>query len=222
MEDQYKDIKEDSEDAIREFILDDHPCVMAQSLVADDNLTIRDYKNLANDNTPSEILQDLKIYIESIDEEDKKFQTFIATFENDAYENELDFENALWKLLSELNEIDSEPWDENTSSDPSSSKFSFSLLGNSFYIVGMHPNSSRKARSTPFPMIVFNLHSQFELLRNAGRYTRVRDIIRRRDKAFQGSINPMLEDFGSSSEARQYSGRKVEDNWKCPYSFKQN
>ena len=46
MEDHYNDIKENSEDAIREFILDDHPCVMAQSLVADDNLTIRDYKNL--------------------------------------------------------------------------------------------------------------------------------------------------------------------------------
>jgi len=210
---------EKTEESIREFILDDHPCVMAQSLVADDNLTIKDYQSLSHSITPDEILKDLEKYLESIDEEDKKFQTFIATFENDTFINELEFENALWKLLSELNKIDPEPWDKNTSADPSSSKFSFSLLGNSFYIVGMHPESSRKARSAPFPMIVFNLHSQFELLREVGRYTCVRDIIRRRDKAFQGSINPMLEDFGSSSEARQYSGRKVEKNWKCPYNF---
>jgi len=223
MKNQYKNIMTDTtEDSIREFILDDHPCVMAQSLVADENLTIRDYKNLNNVQTPSAILEDLKIYLGSIDDEDRKFQTFIATFENDAFDNELDFEKALWKLLSELNEIDPKPWDPNTSADPSSSKFSFSLLGHSFYIVGMHPNSSRKARSAPFPMIVFNLHSQFELLREVGRYTRVRDIIRRRDKAFQGSINPMLEDFGTSSEARQYSGREVDKNWKCPYNFKSN
>ena len=212
-------MQENSEDSIREFILDDHPCVMAQSLVADDNLTIRDYKKIANTNTPSTLLENLQAYLGSIDEEDKKFQTFIATFEDDYYENELDFENALWKLLSDLNQIDPEPWDKNTSADPSSSKFSFSLLGDSFYIVGMHPNSSRKARSAPFPMIVFNLHSQFELLREVGRYIRVRDIIRRRDKDFQGSINPMLEDFGTSSEARQYSGREVENDWKCPYGF---
>lgn len=212
-------MQENTEDSIREFILDDHPCVMAQSLVADDNLTIRDYKKITNINTPSALLEDLQAYLESIDEEDKKFQTFIATFEEDHYEDELDFENSLWKLLSDLNQLDPKPWDKNTSADPSSSKFSFSLIGDSFYIVGMHPNSSRKARSAPFPMIVFNLHSQFELLREVGRYTRVRDIIRRRDKDFQGSINPMLEDFGTSSEARQYSGREVEKDWKCPYGF---
>lgn len=222
MKDNIEDfMHENTADSIREFILDDHPCVMAQSLVADDNLTIYDYKNLADRKSPLKILKDLKLYLENINDEDKKFQTFIATFEQDVYETELDFENALWRLLSDLNEIDPEPWDKTTSADPSSSKFSFSLLGNSFYIVGMHPNSSRKARSAPFPMIVFNLHSQFELLREVGRYTRVRDIIRRRDKEFQGSINPMLEDFGYSSEARQYSGRAVGKDWKCPYHFKQ-
>lgn len=210
---------ENSEDLIRKFILDDHPCVMAQSLVADENLTISDYKNIQNHETPSRILEDLKTYLESIDEEDKKFQTFIATFENDTYSSEITFEKDLWELLKKLNTIDPEPWDKKTSADPSSSKFSFSLLSNSFYIVGMHPKSSRKARRAPFPMIVFNLHSQFDLLRDAGRYTRVRDIIRRRDKAFQGSINPMLEDFGTNSEARQYSGRKVSEHWKCPYNF---
>jgi hypothetical protein len=33
----------------------------------------------------------------------------------------------------------------------------------------------------------------------------------------QGSINPNLSDFGVHSEARQYSGRAVEDAWKCPF-----
>jgi len=50
-----------------------------------------------------------------------------------------------------------------------------------------------------------------------GTYQKVRDRIRDRDVALQGSINPMLEDFGNNSEAKQYSGRKVDKEWKCPF-----
>jgi len=87
----------------------------------------------------------------------------------------------------------------------------------SFYIVGMHPNSSRFARKSPYTMIVFNLHAQFEKLRETNRYDRVRDLIRHRDKSYQGFVNPMLSDFGTNSEARQYSGRQVSANWECPF-----
>ncbi len=40
---------------------------------------------------------------------------------------------------------------------------------------------------------------------------------RAREMAFQGSINPMLKNFGERSEASQYSGRAVSDNWPCPF-----
>lgn len=41
--------------------------------------------------------------------------------------------------------------------------------------------------------------------------------IRAREIDFEGSVNPMLSDFGQQSEARQYSGRAVEDNWEAPF-----
>lgn len=211
--------KEDVEGLVREFILDDHPCVMAQSVIADDNVTIQSYGNMDNF-CPYTLLNDLKTYVNEVEEDSMKFQTFIAVFEDATIETEQQFENSLWSLLQTLHSIDTHAWDTTTSPDPESPNFSFSLLGTSFYIVGMHPNSSRWARSSPFPMIVFNLHSQFELLRSAGRYERVRDLIRKRDKAYQGSINPMLEDFGTNSEARQYSGRAVAADWKCPFTSK--
>ncbi|WP_405382064.1 guanitoxin biosynthesis heme-dependent pre-guanitoxin N-hydroxylase GntA [Maribacter sp. LLG6340-A2] len=207
-----------TDEMVREFILDDHPCVMAQSLVANDNLTIHNYSRFSFKCIPT-LLEDLYEYLNEIDDESKKFQTFIAVFEDDEFESELAFENALWKLLYQLHKEDYCEWDKQTDSDVSSSNFSMSILGNSFYIVGMHPNASRKARSSPVPMIVFNLHNQFEILRKSNRYTRVRDLIRSRDEVYQGSINPMLEDFGTNSEARQYSGRAVDNNWKCPYQF---
>ena len=72
-------MQENTEDSIKEFILDDHPCVMAQSLVADDNLTIKDYKLMGEAEMPSKLLIDLKLYLESINEDDKKFQTFLSS-----------------------------------------------------------------------------------------------------------------------------------------------
>ena len=53
-----------------------------------------------------------------------------------------------------------------------------------------------------------------------GAFNTVRNKIRERDIELQGNINPMLEDFGENSEARQYSGRKVEEEWKCPFHRK--
>jgi FPC/CPF motif-containing protein YcgG len=41
--------------------------------------------------------------------------------------------------------------------------------------------------------------------------------VREREIALQGSLNPNLADFGERSEARQYSGRAVEDQWRCPF-----
>ncbi|MGB5983138.1 MAG: guanitoxin biosynthesis heme-dependent pre-guanitoxin N-hydroxylase GntA [Nonlabens sp.] len=204
---------------IREFILDDHPCVMAQSVFADDSVEIVDYEKMHDPETTSQIINDLKKYIIRQNENSTTFESFIAVFKKETFLTEIEFEEALWKFLKQLHEQDFQPWDPETSSDVSSKKFSFSLLGTSFYVVGMHPMSSRLARKSPYPMIVFNLHNQFEKLREIGRYKHVRDLIRRRDRANQGSMNPMLEDFGESSEARQYSGRAVEENWKCPYSF---
>ena len=65
--------------------------------------------------------------------------------------------------------------------------------------------------------MVCNLHDQFERLREDGRYAGLRDTILARDVAYSGSANPMLTDHGTSSEARQYSGRAVDPAWSCPF-----
>lgn len=209
-----------TESRIREFILDDHPCVMAQSVIADDSIEIQEFDGMTDAHSIQRLFDLLKNYVIRQDLNSKDFESFIAVFRNDKFLDEKNFESALWKLLENLHQLDDQPWDPETSSNPSDKNFSFSLHGTSFYIVGMHPHSSRFARKSPYTMIVFNLHAQFELLRTINRYDRVRSLIRRRDKNFQGSVNPMLTDFGTKSEARQYSGRKVDDDWKCPFNTK--
>ena len=70
--------------------------------------------------------------------------------------------------------------------------------------------------------MVFNSHAQFEILRKNGKYTKLQKIIRKKDLEINGSINPMVKNFGEGSEAKQYSGRYVNDNWKCPLKTKRN
>jgi hypothetical protein len=211
-----KNIKRKSE--FKEFIVDqNHPCVMAQTVFSMDKVDFRVYENFGSRLTARELLSDLKAYIAKYDFDSPDFFTFIATFEGRKNYSEEQFEDLLWKQLEFLHEADDQPWDPTVSSDPSNPNFSFSIGGKAFYLVGLHPNSSRKARQSPLPTIAFNLHWQFEKLREMGAYANVKGKIQERDYELQGSNNPMLEDFGAKSEARQYSGRKVKEEWNCPF-----
>lgn len=203
---------------LNKFVVeDDHPCVMAQTVFSMDKVDLHVYDNFGSKNTAHKILRDIKEYLAKYDFSTNEFYTFVATFPGRKEYTEEQFEELLWKQLQFIHEVDEQPWDPTVSSDPESNKFSFSILGKAFYMVGLHPNSSRKARQSPVPAIAFNLHWQFEKLREMGAYQNVRDKIRERDRELQGDNNPMLEDFGEKSEARQYSGRKVGEEWKCPF-----
>lgn len=207
-----------NKDKFTNFILkQNHPCVMAQSVFAMGNLDFYTYENFGSKKATKNILMDLKNYLSNYDFNAKEFFSFIAVFSDGKQYSEKEFEVLLWQQLNLLQEADETAWDKEVSDDPENGNFSFSLLGKAFYIVGMHPNSSRQARQSPQPTIVFNLHGQFEKLRKMGAYHTVRDKIRQRDEELQGTINPMLKDFGDDSEAKQYSGREVGGEWKCPF-----
>ncbi|TRO64387.1 guanitoxin biosynthesis heme-dependent pre-guanitoxin N-hydroxylase GntA [Christiangramia sabulilitoris] len=200
------------------FILgQDHPCIMAKTVFSMDQVEMHTYPDFGESGNAKTILKDLREYIRDYDFESNDFKTFLAVFPDSPDYSELEFENILWKQLENLHLADDAEWDKEVSPDPESEHFSFSLAGKAFYIVGMHPGASRMARQAPYTAIAFNLHWQFEKLREMGSYETVRDKIRERDKELQGSINPVLQDFGKDSEAKQYSGRKVEKEWKCPF-----
>ena len=128
------------------------------------------------------------------------------------------YDALMWQRLQALADLDAEnySYDKRVDADPSSAKFSFSIKEEAFYIIGLHANSSRQARQFRYPTLVFNPHSQFEQLRKTARYEPMKNVVRKRDVAYSGSVNPMLEDFGKFSEAYQYSGRLYDDTWQCP------
>jgi FPC/CPF motif-containing protein YcgG len=151
--------------------------------------------------------------------EDTLFVSFVLLFPCSARLSEPAFEAALWRRLRAIHAIDRRRhgWDASVSDDPASADFSMSVGGKAFYVVGLHPDASRRARRFQCPALVFNLHSQFEQLRADGRYEKLRQAIAQRDVAYAGSANPMLAAHGESSAARQYSGRAVEPDWSCPF-----
>lgn len=211
--------------SIRKVITDfiktnDHPCLSAQSVVNNEALTIGEYNTLGSEASAAALAKDLTLFIENRISIKSRLVSFMAVFQMPEMLTEKQFEDLLWKQLELLHSVDTKQWDAAVSNDPEDRNFSFSFGGKAFYIIGMHPKSSRMARQFPYPALVFNLHQQFEELRGDGHYDKMRDIIRERDRKLQGSVNAMVADHGTSSEAKQYSGRKVDESWKCPFHNK--
>jgi len=168
------------------------------------------------------ILQFLYNFVEDYRNSQMPFHSAAIIFNQPQMISEELFEELLWQRLQALIELDQKNYhyDKRVSDDPASPFFSFSLKEEAFFIIGLHSESSRLARQFKYPTLVFNPHSQFEKLRETNRYEQMQTVIRKRDIAYSGSVNPMLEDFGTASEVFQYSGRKYDAEWRCPLKIK--
>jgi FPC/CPF motif-containing protein YcgG len=206
----------------RTFISDrSFPCVGAKAALQRDGMRFivaRDFGSAWDDLRIMPALLDLA---KSYRADPEPFQSLIVLFETGAPADEQSFEQGLWSRLQSLSDKDEwlgQQGDPRVSHDPDDPHFAMSFGGEGFFVVGLHPRASRLARRFETPAMVFNLHGQFETLRADGRYERLRDAILERDLAASGSINPMLAQHGTSSSARQYSGRVVGGDWRCPFS----
>jgi FPC/CPF motif-containing protein YcgG len=209
----------EAEAAFRQFVLrPDFPCLGAKAAFNSHSQTLRVFDELGSAESTKDLAEALRVFGQS-DQRTSEYATFIAVFERPRETSEQEFENLLWKQLRLLHEDDAaaHAWNPAVSADPADPHFSFSLGGQALYVIGMHANSSREGRRFPWPVLVFNPHEQFERLRADGKWKHMQETIRRRDLELQGTINPMLSDFGERSEARQYSGRAVEENWRAPF-----
>lgn len=175
------------------------------------------YSELGSPEATTELARELGAFLDERSALRPGFQSFVASFTGTAPPSEDAFEARLWEQVQRLHDVDSSPWDASVSADPADPDFSFSFGGTAFFVVGLHPESSRRARRFAWPTLVFNPHDQFVRLREQGRFLRLRDAIRRREIALQGSLNPNVSDHGTASEARQYSGRPAEPEWRCPF-----
>lgn len=208
-------------EAFREYVGDERfPCLAAKGTVGRDDHDLHVYGVLGSTSASDALAADLALFARQAPSAGDRLPSFVAVFTGPMPASESAFERRLWTALQRLHERDDPAagWDPSVSPDPDDPRFSFSFGGCALFVVGLYPRSSRLARRFRWPALVFNPHAQFERLRREGRFDRLRDQIRERDTALQGTINPSLADFGERSEAAQYSGRDTTAApWRCPF-----
>lgn len=205
---------------VHEFISQDgFPCIGARAALAKNQIVCVEGGSMISSESNERVLAALYSFIEKCRDKQGQFHSFVVTFDRDGINSEKDFDRALWSKLQSFHDLDSKnfSWDPSVSSDPYNKQFSFSLGEVAFFIIGLNPFSSRRSRRFSKPALVFNMHRQFEKLKETTKFNKLRDSIRQNDGKFCGSKNPMLEDHGEESEAKQYSGRQLENAWQCPF-----
>ena len=204
----------------------DFPCVGAKAAANRDGISFvvaRDFGSAWDD---LRILPGLLDIAKRYRADPVPFQSLVVLFEDGAPDDEEAFERQLWARLQSL--TDKDQWlgqraDPRVAHDPEDPHFAMSFGGEAFFVVGLHPRSSRPARRFEAPAMVFNLHDQFERLRAEGRYDKLRGTILERDMALAGIDQPDARaSTARKSAARQYSGRAVGEGWQCPFSGRQD
>jgi FPC/CPF motif-containing protein YcgG len=195
-------------------------CVAAKSASLQNTVVHRHYPALADIAGSARMHEDLIDYGKRRSQLSQSNATFVATFSRPVIVSETQFEELLWSHLSLLHRVDVSQgyaWAPDVSAEPEADNFSYSIGGEPYFVVGLHPCASRGTRRMPFVALAFNSHRQFNHLKSIGLYARLQKTIRAREIARYGSINPNLAEHGTASEARQYSGRPVEAGWECPF-----
>lgn len=213
-------------DAFRRRVLEPHfSCLGARSAVSGGRYRFGLYGAMGGEVGTHRLARDLARFAARPQSADTAhFSTFVAAFTGPLAIPEGRFETLLWQQIQALHEIDARDhaWDASVSGDPGEPTFALSFGGRAFFVVGLHGRASRLTRRFEWPTLVFNPHDQFRRLRATGHFERMQDMIRQREVALQGSINPMLSDFGARSEARQYAGREVDEEWRCPFTKREH
>jgi FPC/CPF motif-containing protein YcgG len=194
------------------------PCIAARAALASGHIQCMVADSMACPKDDAAILQFLYRFVDGYRVSENSFHSAAIIFKGPQLIDEESFDSLLWQRLQALACLDKKNhcWDHRVSPDPRSSSFSFSIKEEAFFVLGLHPASSRPSRRFAYPVLAFNPHQEFEKLRAAQRYESMKEIVRKRDMLYSGSINPMLKDFGDASEASQYSGRKYDTDWQCP------
>jgi FPC/CPF motif-containing protein YcgG len=212
-------------DGVRALVLNDQfTCVGGKSALRRGAYRFGLYPELGTRAAAAGLAHDLFTFVDELPSFNEPFTSYLASFIGPQSPDEAAFEERLWTTLQELHDLDAQhhEWDPTVSADPADPDFSFSFGGVAFFVIGLHAASSRVTRRFAWPTLVFNPHRQFDQLRQKGEFTRFQEIIRRGEQSLQGEINPMLADHGTRSEAVQYSGRRVEAGWTCPFHARTN
>jgi len=198
----------------------DYPCIAAMRSYTKDDYQVGMYGSFGTGQSWRTLRNDLLFFLKEQKKTSSIYLSFWAVFEPQEMSEE-EFEQALWNELSHLTSEEDKAfdWPQGAITDPQNPGFRFSLGGSEFFVVGLHSNSSRKARKFSRPTLIFNIFDQFDQLAKQGVYESMVNVNRKKDEKFQGNVNPMVAQHGEQWESIQFSGKENPNAWKCPFHF---
>lgn len=186
------------------------PCLGGTSAIRRGSYRFGIYPALGSSDAVAATAVDLAQFAADRPASEHPVAVFVSAYDGPAIGTEEEFERALWEQLHGLAAMDKcPPLDRGELVDPDDPGFVYA--GREFFIVGLHPASSRWARRFGWPLLVFNALSHSVPLRQTGKYERMHDRIIERDSRLQGCENPSLD----APQLAQFSGRAVDGSWSC-------
>ncbi len=201
-----------------------YPCVAAIQSLHRKDYCIKTYTDFGKVYHRSDLRNELLKFLKNYQQTHSQYFSLWAVFEDYESLSEDQFEKLLWNELSALTSTETSAADKDPrfSLDPIKKDFCFSLGGQAVFVVGLHPQSSRKARRFPWPALIFNAYEQFDQLIAQEKYQPMIETIRRREIEFQGDVNPMVLQHNDLWESIQFSGKNNSPEWKCPFQFRKS
>lgn len=196
----------------------DFPCVAAKAALTRNHIKSFVASHMACPASDAEVLRFMYEFVDQYRASDQSYHSAAVIFRGPDATDEETFDALLWERLKALSILDKVNYDHDPRVDanPEMPNYSYSLKSEAFFVVGLHSGSERRSRRFKYPTLIFNPHAEFEKLRRLNRFEKLKRVVRSRDMVYSGSVNPMLDDFGNSSEVNQYSGKRHSDKWKCP------
>lgn len=196
------------------------PCLGGSGAVHRSEYRFGLYGELGSSEAAQRCSADLAAYLTERPSEHYPVTVFVASFREPIISSELAFETALWRHLCGLQHLDPPERDGRAPGCPFGGSSGgaadpdpgFFFQDREFFVVGLHPASSRWARRFGWPTLVFNALTHSDELKRLGKYDHMQEKILARDRGLQGSDNPSLP----FPQVSQFSGRAVDSTWKCP------
>ncbi|MGH2508352.1 MAG: YqcI/YcgG family protein [Ktedonobacteraceae bacterium] len=200
------DFHTSSHSYFKQLVSDEHfTCLAGRTVARTNQYAYCAYPDMTDACIAEGILHDLIKFSLKQDHEQTSalFRSFVAAFRDPQIANPLAGAECLYTLLRNMDEKNSQHfgWAEGFSHDTDSSSFGYSAGGEAFFLAYFYPTAYWAYRRSDVTFVVFNAHKILQKLRELGRFAKLRDKIRGRQK----EMHPLLGDHGTCNEWLQYT-----------------
>lgn len=180
------------------------PCLGGSGLVRSGDYCFAVYDRLGAPESIEQQTTDMRRYLSGRPADTHPFTAFVAAYLAPSTRDDEQFEALMWRQLTGMEAHPTRGCDRHIhlvdGDDPG-----YVFDGREFFVVGMHPASSRFSRRYPWPLLVFNALSHAQEMQKRGKHVSMSRKILERDRELQGSDNPSLH----APQRMQFSGRAV-------------